>query len=110
MIKFTLKSNLKNYDIKWAINKSLIQSTLLIQWKAVKNAPYQSWNLRRSITTEVKNDKWLVGTNVKYAKRVHFVNKKNPNRRLYLYKAINSSKEQIKKYFIKNINNTLNKK
>jgi hypothetical protein len=57
MINFKIKTNWKDLDINGAIQKSLQQSVLLVQGKAVKNAPYQTGNLRRSITTEVKPDK-----------------------------------------------------
>jgi len=110
MLKFTLTSNLKTYDLKWAIEKSLIQSTEVVRWKAVKNAPYQTWNLRRSITTEVKRDKWIIWTNVKYAKVREYINKKNPSRRFYMKRALEKSWFEIKRIFTKNINNALNKK
>jgi len=110
MLKFTLTSDLKTYDIKWAINKALIQSTLVVQWKAVRNAPYQTWNLRRSITTEVKRDKWIIGTNVRYAKVREFVNKKNPSRKFYMKRALEKSWFEIKRIFTKNINNVLHNK
>jgi hypothetical protein len=101
-----------NFIVKWgnlpdnlqsAIQKSLQQSVLLVQWKAITNAPYLTGNLRRSITTEVRQDEWTIGTNVKYAKIREYVNKKNPSRRLYMTRAMQTSKEQIKMYFKKNI-------
>jgi len=105
MINFTIKTKWKDIDLSWAINKSLQQAVLLVQWKAVKNAPYQTWNLRRSITTDIKWDKWLVWTNVKYAKIREYVNKKNPTTRYYMRRALNSSINQIKQFFNKNISN-----
>jgi len=110
MIKFTVTSKIQNYDLQGSIKKSLIQSTLLVQWKAVRNAPYQTWNLRRSITTEVKKDTWLIWTNVKYAKVREYVNKKNPSRKFYMKRALESSANQIKKIFTKNITNVFRNK
>jgi len=109
MISFTIKGTLPKMDLQGAIQKSLQQSVLLVQWKWVKNAPYLTWNLRRSITTEVKKDIWFVWSNVKYAKIREYVNKKNPHRRLYLTRALNTSIEQIKGFFNKNITDLWNK-
>lgn len=110
MINYTITSNLKTYDLQWAINKSLIQSTLEVQWKAVRFAPYETWNLRRSITTEVKKDTWIVWTNVKYAKLREYVNKKNPSKKFYMKRALETSIPKIERIFTKNLTNVLNNK
>lgn len=108
MLKFIVKSHIKDYNIWWAIKKSLTQSALLVQWKAVKNAPYETWTLRRSITNEIKKDTAIIWTNVRYAKVREYVNKKNPWRKFYMKRALESSYWKIKQIFTKNIKNVLN--
>jgi len=108
MINIKLNSSWKDYDLSWSIKKSLIQSTLIVQWRAVKNAPYVTWNLRRSITTKVKKDEWIVWTNVPYARVREYVNKKNPSRKFYMKRALESSERDIEKIFTKNLNNVFN--
>jgi len=92
-----------NVDISWAIQKSLYQSVNTIRNKAIDNAPYLTWNLRRSITTKVLQDKWLVWTNVKYAKIREFYNRKNPHTKFYMKRAMNDSLVMIQWYFNYNI-------
>lgn len=110
MINFTLKTKLPKMDLNTAIKKSLWQSVTLVQWKAVNNAPYLSWNLKRSIWVEVKQDIWIVWTNLDYAKAREYVNKKNPHTKFYMKRALETSLEQIKIYFAKNISDLWNNK
>ena len=110
MLKITIKQKGINIDLSKAIKKSLNQSVELVRWKAVKNAPYQTWNLRRSLTTEVKKDEWIVWSNLIYARVREYVNKKNPSRKFYMKRALESSVWQIKDYFNKNIQNVYNSK
>jgi len=107
---FVVTTNMKKYDLDWAIKKSLTQSSLVVHWKAVKNAPYQTWNLRRSLNWKIKEDTAIVWTNVKYAKIREYVNKKNPSRRFYMKRALESSYNEIKRIFTKNIKNVLDNK
>ena len=109
-IKFIVTNNIPTLDIKWGIKKSLIQSTLLVHWKAVNNAPFLSWNLRRSLHFKVKGDTGKVWTNVKYARVREYINKKNPSKIFYMKRAIESSYHKIEQIFRKNINNVLNNK
>jgi hypothetical protein len=88
-----------------AIEKSLYQSVLLVHWKAVQNAPYKRWDLKRSLTQKVEKDLWRVWTKLKYWRIREYINKKNPHTRFYMKRALESSTEQIKWYFRKNINN-----
>lgn len=90
-------------DISWAITKSLHQSTQLVRGKAIQNAPVLSWTLRRSITSMVWGTTGRVWTNVKYAKRREYENKKNPHRRFYMKRALDSSIIKIQSFFDKNI-------
>lgn len=110
MINYSITADIKQYDLWEAIEKSLIQSTLEVQGKAVRFAPYETWNLRRSIATEVKKDKWIVWTNVKYARKVEYVNKKNPSRKFYMKRALETSIPKIERIFTKNITNVFNNK
>jgi len=63
MLKFIVKKQWIKTDISKPIKKSLSQSVELVRWKAVQNSPYQTWNLRRSITTALalNKDEWIVG-------------------------------------------------
>jgi len=94
-------------NIQWAVRKSLHQSTQLVRWKAIQNAPIQTWTLRRSITTQIKKDSWTVWTNVKYARRREYENRKNPHRKFYMKRALESSINKIQSYFYKNIKDEL---
>jgi len=94
-------------DISWAITKSLHQSTQLVRWKAIQNAPVKSWDLRRSITTDIKDNIWSVWTNKKYWKRREYENFKNPHKKFYMKRALESSLVNIQSYFNKNITNAL---
>jgi len=108
MLDFKVKTNFGNINIDKAITKSLNQSVLLVQWKAVTNAPYITWNLRRSINTKVEPYTWIVWTNVKYAQIREYINKKNPSRKYYMQRALESSETEINNYFAKNITKALN--
>lgn len=109
MLSYTIKQNIPDYDLWGAIQKAIQQSVLIVQWKAVRNAPYQTWTLRRSITQEVQPDRWVVWTNVVYAKVREFINKKNPSRRFYMKRAFETSINAINMYFNKAISDYLNK-
>ena len=106
-INLTVTGGDINIDISGAIQKSLQQSTQLVRWKAIQNAPILSWTLRRSITTKIKKDTWSDWTNVKYWKKREFVNNKNPHRKFYMKRALESSLVKIQSYFDKNITNAL---
>ena len=74
-------------NVSSAIQLMLTDVWLLVSNSAKKNAPYLSWTLRRSISTDFNNIKrWfaVVWSDVKYAKRREYENKKNPDRRYYL--------------------------
>lgn len=110
MFTFTVNEFIKAYSLLWAIEKSLVQSTELIRWKAVRNAPYLTWTLRRSITTKVTMDTWIIWTNVKYAKVREYVNKKNPHKKFYMKRALDSSVDKVNQIFLKNISDVFNNK
>lgn len=105
MINITVKGWDITVDISWAIQKSLHQSTQLVRGKAIQNAPVMTWTLRRSITTEVMTKEATVWTNVKYAKVREYKNKKNPQRRFYMKRALQSSLIKIQSFFDTNISN-----
>ena len=115
----SIKTNFKNIDFTKAIKKAIAKSTLLVQGKAIKNAPVwdyrainrrdggarQWWTLRRSITTKMTPTVWKVWTNVPYARIREFVNKKNPHTKFYMKRALESSENEIEKIFYKEIRN-----
>lgn len=103
MININIKWWTLDIDVSRAINKSLHQSTQLVRWKAVQNAPVLTWTLRRSLTTKVMRTKWTVGTNVKYAKLREYKNRKNPHTKFYMKRALDSSVEKIQKIFYNNL-------
>ena len=94
-MKLTLSKNLQNalkkgFDLSDPIEKALVKSALLIQNTAKKLAPYDSWNLRRSISSDLGEvNQWLVaiGSDVKYAVRREFENKLNPDRKFYMKRS-----------------------
>ena len=103
MIKVRWTKDIPYDHIQPTIEKSLKQSTQLVRREAIQNAPVLTWQLRRSITTEIKNNYWLVWTNLPYGKVREFVNKKNPQTKFYMYRALNENVSQIQAYFQKNI-------
>jgi len=79
---------------------------------AKSNAPILSWNLRRSIVTNIKttlnnNLIWQIWSKLKYAKRREFENKKHPNRKYYMKKAKNYIENNIWNIFEQHLNNLI---
>ena len=105
MINIKINTNFTLQDIKPAITKSIAQSTYLVDEKAWNNAPYKTWNLRRWIWYEIKDYIWIVWVSEKvpYAKLREYVNKKNPHKRFYMKRALESSIKEIEDFFNKNI-------
>ena len=71
-----------------------------------KNAPYKTWNLASSINLVNKTYSWIVWVSSKtapYAKLREYVNKKNPHKRFYMKRALESSIKEIEDFFNKNI-------
>ena len=76
----------------WKNVSNAVQLMLMDIWNLVsntakKNAPYLSWTLRKSINSDFDYiDKWyiVVWSDVKYARRREFENKKNPQTTYYL--------------------------
>ena len=109
MIKLDIKGDLDKLGIDKGIQKSLVQSTQLVRGSAIENAPFQTGNLRRSITTKIEPRTGIVGTNVVYARVREYVNKKNPNRRFYMRRALQDNAEKILKIFANNVDQSLDK-
>lgn len=103
MIKAIWTKDIPFEQIKPAIQKSLQQSTQLVRWQAIQNAPVLTWQLRRSITTEIKDYYWIVWTNLPYWKVREFHNRKNPQTKFYMYRALNENVYKIQTYFQRNI-------
>lgn len=113
MISVKIKTNFTLEDLKPLIKKSIAQSTALVQWKANKNAPYLSWNLASSINVMNKDYTWIVWVDDKsapYGLRREYENKKNPHKRFYMKRALESSQKQIQEFFAKNITKNITKK
>jgi len=105
MLNIKINTNFTLQDIKPAIAESIKQSVLLVDKKAWNNAPYKTWNLRRWIWYEIKDYIWIVWVSEKvpYAKLREYVNKKNPHKRFYMKRALESSIKEIEDFFNKNI-------
>jgi len=86
--------------IEGAINKAMINITLMVQNSAKVNAPFKTWTLRKSIQsnlTKIKQGITIVWSPLIYARRREFENKKNPDRRFYLKRAYTENKNKIDK-------------
>jgi len=106
MFSINIKTNFGDINLENPINKSLIQATQLVQGKAKVNAPFMTGQLRQSITSEIHTNYWIVWSNKVYARRREFENKKNPDRKFYMYRALKSSKTEIKQIFLENLRNS----
>lgn len=91
-IKFSLywdidKALKLNKEVPSAVQLILWDIADIVQNSAKINAPYDSWNLQWSITTQRERIKqWIVvvWSPVAYARRREFENYKNPHRKFYL--------------------------
>lgn len=115
MINIKIEQNFTFEDIKPAINKSLRQSVLLVEWKAKINAPVLSWDLKWGINWNLKQISswiWIISTSDSqpYARIREYVNKKNPHKKFYMKRALESSEKEIYEFFTKNILNMITKK
>jgi len=130
--KYKIDARLDDIDINEAIQKSLLQSWYLVSTSAKKNAPYRTWNLRRSINpdfTEVRHRKVIVWSNAKYARIQELWGRITPKRssyltwrskwrwyrakevnikgKFYMLNALKENKNRIYNTFLKNIKNEL---
>lgn len=106
----SVKTNFTFESIAPAIKKSVMQSVYLVHNKAVENAPFQSWDLRRSILPKIKEFIWVVWTNKNYWRLREYSNKKNPHTRFYMKRALESSEKEIEEFFTTNILKNVTKK
>lgn len=89
--------NLNNNVVDW-VSLILTKIWLIIQNRAKENAPYKTWTLRKSITTDFSSiSKWfvIVWSRVKYAKKREFENKLHPDRKFYLKRWYTENKDKI---------------
>lgn len=101
--------NLLNFDLNNALEKALIQSSLIVQNASKDNAPYLSWNLKRSISVDywkLKDLYTIVWSRLPYAKVRHRVNKKNPHTLRYLFRWYEDNETKIQSIFDKVIKST----
>lgn len=102
----SIRENITWLDLQDPIQKSLVQSTQIVRSDAIRNAPYQTGTLRRSITVDNKSIRqWIgiVGTNVVYARVREYINKKNPHKRFYMRRALKDNANKIIDIFRNNL-------
>lgn len=105
-IKVKITSDIDEIDLKNPIHKSLSQATTKIQRRAKKNAPVLRWTLRRSIKTDLREvNKWIwhVYTDLVYARKREYENRKNPHRRFYMTRAVQDTSWEVEKIFLRNL-------
>ena len=95
-----------DYSIEDAIEKALLQTTLLIQTTARSSwyAPYKTWTLRKSITSDLSQlKKWttVVWSDVKYANIQEVWWDIKAKNKPYLHFKINWKWVKVKKVTIK---------
>ena len=98
-------------NVSSAVQLILTDVALLIQNSAKINAPYLSWNLRRSISTQFDFiQKWtvIVWSPVKYARRREFENNLHPRTMRYLRRWYSENESKIKDIINKNLSKELN--
>ena len=77
---------------------ALAKIWLTVQNAAKENAPYLTWTLRRSISTDFdKITQWvvIVWSPVVYARRREYENYLHPERKFYLKRAYTENKKEI---------------
>ena len=116
---------MKDKRFEQELKDTLFEVSQKIRNDAVRNAPYRSWNLRRSILAKQEWLKARIGTNVVYARIQEYGWIITPKRRKYLTfkiwwkrvrtkqvrirwkryltRAFYSNRERIKNYFTKSI-------
>lgn len=62
---------LSSYELEEAKRKMLTTSALIIQWEAKKEAPVDTWILRKSIQYTIYPNYWLIYSPLSYALFVH---------------------------------------
>lgn len=87
-----------------AVSIAIQNIAFAVRRRATQNAPYLTGTLRRSIVEVVKKDRAIVWSNVAYAKKREFVNRKNPHTRFYMRRAKEDTQREVwdilKKAFI----------
>ena len=114
-IKFSLywdidKAKRISKEVPSAVQLILWDIADIVQNSAKINAPYQTWNLRWSITTQRERIKqWIVvvWSPVAYARRREFENRKNPQRRFYLQRWYTENISQINAIIKNDLSNEL---
>lgn len=94
--------------VNWSdvIQRGLTKVTLMVQNRAKELAPYQTWTLRRSITSDfvkIRQGISIVWSPVPYARRRHYENKKNPQTLRYLERGYTEQIEEIKRVFLQTL-------
>lgn len=103
MINVQIRWGFEWIDVKAWIKKSIKESTGLMQKKAIRNAPKLSWELKKSISTKNLKESWSVYSELPYARRREYENKKNPHKKFYMKRALKQSVNWILRIFKKNL-------
>lgn len=73
------------------LNKSIKKAIYLVERQAKINSPVDTWLLRNSYSTDFMWLKWEVWNYRIYAQRREYENYKNPSKRLYFTRAVEST-------------------
>lgn len=106
MLSIKIDKEFDEIDLKDPIQKSLVQSAPLVQGQARRNAPVLRWTLRRSIQTDLRQVRdWIavVYSDLAYARKREFENRKNPRRKFYMKNAASEKAGQVEKIFLNNL-------
>ena len=93
-----------------AMQLMLAKIGLTVQNTSKKLAPYMTGILRKSIGTDfnyIKKGMVVVGSNVAYARKREYENKKNPQTKYYLLRGYTTNRAKIKAIIIKSLQEKL---
>lgn len=101
-----------NDNVNASVQVMLIDVWQFIMNRAKENAPYLSWDLKRSIANDFNAiSKWfaVVGSDLPYAMIREFVNNKNPQTKYYLERAYSEHKPEIFQIMAEDLNDKIKK-
>ena len=87
-----------NANVSKGIELALTKIGLIIQNRAKENAPFLTWTLRKSITTDfnkVKSWTVIVWSPVSYATKREYENRAHPDRKFYLKRWYTENADRI---------------
>jgi hypothetical protein len=99
-LEVDINFDLNNFQFDKVVEIGLTNSLNSIQHEARGNAPYESWNLRRSIATEKGGTSGRVWPrSIQYAVKREYENFKNPHTKFYMARAWEKGQEIAKREF-----------